>query len=105
MYMLWAASCLAFFAFLRVGEFTAPGVSQFDDKVHLSVSDMSVDRHDAPAMILINLKQTKTDQLRKGVTVALGKTNKSPLCPVSALLSYLVVRGTAPGPLFIWANG
>ena len=103
--MLWAASCLAFFAFLRVGEFTAPGVSQFDDKVHLSVSDISVDRHDAPAMILINLKQTKTDQLRKGITVALDKTNKSPLCLVSALLSYLVVRGTAPGPLFISANG
>ena len=56
-------------------------------------------------MILINLKQTKTDQLRKGVTVALRKTNKSLLCSVSALLSYLVVRGTAPGPSFIWANG
>ena len=103
--MLWAASCLAFFAFLRVGEFTASGVSQFDDKVHLSISDISINRLEAPSMALINLKQSKTDQLRKGVTVVLGKTNKSPLCPVSALLSYLVVRGTAPGPVFIWENG
>ena len=51
------------------------------------------------------LKQSKTDQLRKGVTIVLGRTNKSPLCPVSALLSYLVVRGLAPGPLFTWDNG
>ena len=85
--MLWAASCLAFFAFLWVGEFTAPGISQFDDKVHLSVADVSVDRLDAPSMAFVSLKQSKTDQLRKGVTIVLGRTNKSPLCPVSALLS------------------
>ena len=37
--------------------------------------------------------------------IVLGRTNRSPLRPVSALLSYLVVRGMAPGPLFIWDNG
>ena len=97
--MLWAASCLAFFAFLRVGEFTTPGVTQFEEKVHLSVSDISVDRLDAPTitMVFITLKQSKTDQLRKSITIVLGRTNKTPLCPVSALLSYLVVRGMAPG--------
>ena len=103
--MLWAAACLAFFAFLRVGEFTAPGISQFDIDVHLSVSDVSVNNTHSPSMIFIRLKQSKTDQLRKGVTVVLGKTNKPPLCPVSSLLSYLVARGMAPGPLFIWDNG
>ena len=103
--MLWAASCLAFFAFLRVGEFTTPGVAQFEEKIHLSVSDISVDRLDAPTMVFITLKQSKTDQLRKGITIVLGRTNKTPLCPVSALLSYLVVRGMAPGPLFVWGDG
>ena len=37
-----------------------------------------------PSMILINLK---TDHPRKGVTVVLGRMNKSPLCPISMLLS------------------
>lgn len=94
-----------FFGFLRVGGFTAPGISQFDSKVHLSVVDVSVDHIHSPSMVFVSLKQSKTDQLRKGVTIVLGRTNRSPLCPVSALLSYLVVRGMAPGPLFIWDNG
>ena len=103
--MLWAAVCLAFFAFLRVGEFTAPGISQFDNEVHLSVSDVSVNDIHSPLVAFIRLKQSKTDQLRKGVTIVLGRTNKPPLCPVSSLLSYLVARGMASGPLFIWDNG
>ena len=103
--MLWAAACLAFFGFLRVGEFTAPGVSQFDEETHLSVTDVSVNSTQSPSMVFIRLKQSKTDQWRKGITIILGRTNKSPLCPVSSLLSYIVVRGMAPGPLFIRSNG
>ena len=33
-----------------------------------------------------------------------GRTNK-PLCPVSAVLAYMVMRGKAPGPLFIFQDG
>ena len=32
-----------------------------------------------------------------------GRTNK-PLCPVSAVLAYMVMRGKAPGPLFIFQD-
>ena len=56
-------------------------------------------------MVFVHLKQSKTDQLGRGVTIVLGRTGKVPLCPVSALLNYLVARGKAPGPLFIWSNG
>ena len=34
----------------------------------------------------------------------MGKTS-SDLCPVAAMLNYLVVRGAKPGPLFIFKNG
>ena len=89
---LWAATCLAFIAFLRVGEFTCPTVNSFDGNVHLSPADISVDCSSAPSMLFVRLKQSKTDQLRQGVTIVLGKSEKFPLCPLSAVLSYLVVR-------------
>lgn len=103
--MLWAAACLAFFGFLRVGEFTSPSIHSFDEKVHLSVADISVDRSDSPSMLYVCLKQSKTDQLRQGVSIVLGRTDQPPLCPVSAILSYLVVRGKTAGPLFVCENG
>ena len=34
----------------------------------------------------------------------IGKTGDD-ICPMSALLSYLVLRGNKPGPLFQWENG
>ena len=52
--MLWAAACVAFFAFLRVGEFTFPGTKRYDDDVHLMVRCIA-------SMVFIRLKQSKTD--------------------------------------------
>ena len=43
------------------------------------------------------------DQFKKGVKLVMGRTNDD-LCPVTALLSYLIHRGDAPGPLFQWDN-
>lgn len=103
--MLWAASCLAFFGFLRVGEFTTPGVRSYDEKVHLSTADITVDHSQSPNMVFVCLKQSKTDQLRQGITIVLGRTDQNPLCPVSAMLGYLVVRGRSAGPLFVWKGG
>ncbi len=41
--MLWAACCLAFFGFLRAGEFTVPGDTGYDYSTHLSWGDLAVD--------------------------------------------------------------
>ena len=103
--MLWAAACLAFFGFLRVEEFTSPSCNSFDKDVHLSWADVSVDDSKDPRMLFVRLKQSKTDQLRLGVTIVLGKSEKPPLCPLTAMLSYLVVRGKVEGPLFMWKDG
>ena len=56
-------------------------------------------------MLFVQLKQSKTDQLRRGVTIVLGKSEQFSLCPLSAVLSYLAVRGKMAGPLFIWKSG
>ena len=52
----------------------------------------------------VSVKQSKTDPFRQGVDLFLGwmRTN---LCPVVAVLSYLVMRGPGPGPLFSFSDG
>ena len=49
--MLWAAACVGFFGFLRVGEFTVPSPSAYDPHVHLNTSDLSFDNHEAPNLV------------------------------------------------------
>ena len=101
--MPWAASVTTFFTFCQSGETTVENENQYDPKVHLSYSDIAVDNSASPNVISLNIKQSKTDQLRKGVKVVLGRTNDD-LCPVTALLLYLSHQGNSPGPLFCWHN-
>ena len=51
----------------------------------------------------MQLKVSKTDQLRKGVDIFLGKTENS-LCPVAALLP-TTTRGQRARPLFMFQSG
>ena len=102
--MLWAASCTGFFGFLRAAEFTTPSKAAYDPGAHLSLSDVALASHTKSEVVRITIKASKTDPFRKGVQVYLGKTGAD-ICPVSALVSYLAVRGAAPGPLFVFVNG
>lgn len=101
--MLWAACCLAFFGFLRVGEMTMPDDHSYDASTHLSFADVAVDDPINPSFVKVSIKQSKTDPFRKGVDLYLGKTGTD-LCPVGALLSYLVARGSESGPLLVFAD-
>ena len=102
--MLWAASCLCFFGFLRSGEIVCPSESQFDPGWHLGVQDVRTNSHTAPSRIEVILKGSKTDPFRQGHTLHIGVTGRR-ICPVAALLTYLAARGANPGPLFVWGNG
>jgi len=101
--MLWAACCTAFFGFLRSSEFTVPSPQQYDPDTHLSLSDVTVDNRQAPEVVRLHIKQSKTDPYREGVYIYLGKTHQS-ICPVEAIITYLEVRGPQPGPLFIMSD-
>ena len=102
--MLWAACCLAFFAFLRSGELTVPNTSTFDPTWHLTPQDIMVDDKLKPTCLFIRVKGSKTDQTRQGITLCVGRTYNE-LCPVAAVLAYMAKRTTYKGPLFVLASG
>ena len=98
--LLWAACCLAFFGFLRCGEFTVPNQLGYDKDVHLSINDIALDSRSSPTVVIVTIKQSKTDPFRQGVQLFLGKTG-SDICPVSGILPFLAIRGSRQGPLFV----
>ena len=90
--LFWAACALAFFGFLRCGEFTVPSQSEYDPSTHLSLDDIAIDSADSPSVIQVSIKQSKTDPFRKGVQLFLAKTGKN-ICPITAIIPYLALRG------------
>ena len=102
--MLWAACCMCFFGFLRSGEIVVPADSAYDRGVHLSWGDVCVDNTADPQYLEVHIKASKTDPFRHGVSIYLGRS-QADLCPVSAVLAYMVLRGTTPGPFFFFTDG
>lgn len=102
--MLWAACCTCYFGFLRSGEVCVPSAKEYDSSAHLSIGDIAVDSHEKPSVLSINIKASKTDPYRQGVTIYLGASDQL-LCPVKALLAYIAARGQVPGPLFHFKDG
>lgn len=79
--MFWAACCLAFFGFLRAGEFTVPSLKAYDTTRHLNVEDLSADHPSRPTALHVRIKVSKTDPFHRGTTVVLGTTGAD-LCPL-----------------------
>ena len=57
--MLWAGCSMAFFGFLRTGEFTVLSQGEYDPEVHLNVGDVSANHPCNPDVIHIKLKKSK----------------------------------------------
>ena len=97
--MLKAACTMAFFGFLRCGEFTVDCERKFDAENNLCITDLEID----DKLLRITLKKSKTDPFRRGITIPIY-ANDTLTCPVQAMkmyLSYRKVRSPYILPLFI----
>ena len=100
--MLWAVCCLAFFGFLRAGEFTVNSV--FDPNTHMTVDDLQADSLVHPSCLKVHIKCSKTDPFHVGCDIYVGRGVAS-VYPITALGSYLSLCGSAPRPLFTFSDG
>ena len=114
--ILWAASCLCFFVlcffvFLRSGEI-GRARSYAQRKPHLTLNPTwslqtlrwTAGQPHPPSAMQVRIKASKTDPFRQGFTLHIGVA-EGVLCPVAAVLTYMVSRGGDPGPLFTWVDG
>lgn len=92
--LLKAAFSLAFFGFLRCGEFTTT-LGKFDPLHHLCYGDVSFLPGQGSPEMHLRLKASKTDPYRMGCTLRYFKTNAT-LCPVQTMLDYLQLRQSQP---------
>ena len=83
---------------------TVPTETAYDPAVHLGVLDLAVDDAAQPTCLRLTIKQSKMDPFRKGVNRYVGR-GQANLCLVAAVLGFLSVRGSTPGPLFVFEDG
>ena len=98
--VIWAICCAAFFGCFRLGELLLESMASFDQQRHLAWGDVAVDDPADPHMLRIHIKHSKTDQFLRGADIVMGRTGTD-LCPVAAILGYITVRGSQPGPFFL----
>lgn len=94
---------LAFFGFLRCGEFTVK--DDFSENDNLCLTDVLI----SSDSVTVTLKTSKTDPFRKGITINIHAT-KNNVCPLLALESYIKLRNLKNLPkqtnaLFVSSNG
>lgn len=95
-----AAALLAFFGALRISELVAASKGHTSSRA-LFFHDLKMGRRS----VEVNIQQSKTDQIGKGRSLVLGKCSEAELCPVTALLAYVSLRGTGEGYLFRHQDG
>ena len=66
--MMWAACCMAFFGFLHSSEFTVPSQHHYNPEVHLSLSDITLDRRHSPIWSVYILNSLKLTLLGRVLT-------------------------------------
>lgn len=82
--VLWAVCCTTFLGFFQLGELLFNSASTFNPQLHLAWGDVAVDKAEAPTLVRIHLKQSKTDQMGQGAYIVLGRSG-SEICPVAVI--------------------
>ena len=88
---------LAFYGFLRVGEFTCAnkkGVSHV-----IQSGDVFINQDES--QITVILRSSKTDQGGKVTAILIGKNEKGSLCPVRAVSNFMSVKPGRGGAFFV----
>ncbi|XP_072178201.1 integrase/recombinase xerD homolog [Diadema setosum] len=101
--MFRAAFLLAFFGFLRVGEFTAQQKHEITDKA-LIRDDIQITQTPGQFM-LVRIRHSKTDQYGQATTLRIGENENKEICPVSNMTAFLQLRPPMKGPLFCHTSG
>ena len=90
---------LAFYGFLRCGEFTVRNVNSAQQFLRVRDVQLASNR----SMFYLSLQSSKTDPFRYGVQIPFFKT--SSLCPVTCMISYLTCTRreslSSSSPLFV----
>ena len=88
-------------------EFTITSGSSYNNDLHLSVDDIHVDRTKPSKYMLVNIKTSKTDRIRKGFNLlrAVSFTLGSTICAVRAVLDYFHRQRNRAGPVSIHQDG
>lgn len=103
-----AVCSLAFFGFMRCGEFTTL-TNTFQTEVHLCLGDLILEHKQGKIHTMkLNLKVSKTDPFREGCSISYHCVD-SPVCAVRAMESYLIRRlnltRDSCSPLFLFPGG
>lgn len=72
-----------FFGFLRISEIMVPSDATSNPSNCLCVTDL-VDCRNHPFLLKVDIKKSKMDTFRKGVSIFLSHTNMD-ICPVAAV--------------------
>lgn len=87
-YLYATAICLVYFGCLRAGELPYPSTHCYHHhKQHITMWDIKVHNN----TVQLWLKQSKTDQARKGATITVGPS-KADICPVHIAKKFLHCR-------------
>jgi integrase len=95
---------------LRCGEVLTPVTMRFDPAVHLNRADVHIDGASGQPALLISIKQSKTDQFRKGRLVACFNQAGSVFAVIGAWVSWVHARSAIlgsdrSGPMFVSESG